>query len=497
MTTNILSESLNYVSTGRGIRSAARLDRFLVLVFWLHLPAGLLVNLAYGKQSWLHVIAEGIFIPVVPTAVLLLSPRGALRTRMVNALVLLILSGWLIHLSGGVIEFHFHIFVALAVVSCYRDWRPLWCAAVFTALHHLVMNWVDPTSLFHYGQSYPMVGIHALFVILETTYLTYDIFVKSGEYGFVVYAQQLTGQLSASSEQVTEATDALFNNGNDHAAAMTEIATTLAQIEGQTHQNATKLTDAGKLMESVQKEVTNGNAHMSRLVGSMETLAQDSKNMGSTLKVIDSIAFQTNLLALNAAVEAARAGDSGKGFAVVAEEVRNLASRSAEAARNIGGLIETSLARVSQSNAMAGETSRIFTAIQAGVVQADRLLKDIAAASESQAQNTTLVAQGMQRANTSNAEAGAASIVELSRQVRHLKTMLDEFTAMEGSTADSAVGNGNGHALLGSRPLPAPARPNGRVPNEPFWRGERYAMARSGALASPSRMSRTLRAKST
>jgi methyl-accepting chemotaxis protein len=454
MKRNPFIQSLHYFTTGRGIQNSIRMDRFLVALFWLHFPAGLLVNLAYGREEWFHVIWEGILIPLVPTLAVLVLPRGSLWTRMLNGIIGMMLSGWLIHLSGGTIEFHFHVFVTLAVLSCYRDYRVLWPAAAFIAVHHIVMNFIAPTELFHYGPNFHMVLLHATFVILETAYLTYDIFVKSDEYDFVVSTQRLSEQVSYSSTQVVESSTALSQTISEQSRSMEMVAQTMTELDAQSRSNGENVTKANQFMAKAKAEVSQGSGQITRLVSSMDELVQDSNNMVGILKIIDSIAFQTNLLALNAAVEAARAGDTGKGFAVVAEEVRNLAGRSAEAARNIGGLIDTSLGKVKQGNTMAQETSKTFTEILNSVIKAESTLQEISEASRQHSQGTAEISKAlaeMERTNqnnTTHASASAEAASALSNEVMHLKEILAGFTA--DNTVRNGSSNGGGAAFAAS-----------------------------------------------
>jgi methyl-accepting chemotaxis protein len=460
MSHNPFVQSLEYFRTGRGVKNSARIDRFLVTLYWLHLPIGFLVNWSYGREGWFHILWEGVLIPAVPTAAILLFPRGSFWPRLVNGVTAMLLSGWLIHLSGGQIEFHFHVFVALAVLSSYRDWRPLFLAAGFIAVHHLVMNFVSPEDLFANGPSLKIVLLHAAFVIAETAYLTYDIFVKAHEYDFVVATRQMIEGVSSAADRSAESSDAVAQGVTTQASAIERIASTMTELDSQTRANAEHVTHANEHMSNVKREVNTGSGQMSRLVSSMDALAQETTQMAGILKVIDTIAFQTNLLALNAAVEAARAGTNGKGFAVVAEEVRNLAGRSAEAARNIGGLMETSLTKMRDGNVMAQSTSKIFNEILTAVVKAESALQEIAAASRQQAEGTGQMTASLQEVeqlnetNRSHAAESTDAAESMARQAAELRTMLIDFVADQEA---SAKGNG-GAGLASVRALPDQAQ---------------------------------------
>ncbi|MHC4216068.1 MAG: methyl-accepting chemotaxis protein, partial [Planctomycetota bacterium] len=167
-------------------------------------------------------------------------------------------------------------------------------------------------------------------------------------------------QVSSASGQVSSASQSLAEGATEQAAGLEETSSSLEEMSSMTRQNADNAQQANTLANEARKAADNGTESMSRMNDAIQEIQKSSDETAKIIKVIDEIAFQTNLLALNAAVEAARAGEAGKGFAVVAEEVRNLAMRSAEAAKNTSDLIEESVKNSKNGVDIAGEVSKVL-----------------------------------------------------------------------------------------------------------------------------------------
>jgi len=164
-------------------------------------------------------------------------------------------------------------------------------------------------------------------------------------------------QVSSGSRQVSDGSQTLSQGSTQQASAIQELTASITEIASQTKQNAVNANQANELATDAKDNAIQGNDQMKEMLNSMDEINESSSNISKIIKVIDDIAFQTNILALNAAVEAARAGQHGKGFAVVAEEVRNLAARSADAARETTDLIEGSIQKVETGTKLANETA--------------------------------------------------------------------------------------------------------------------------------------------
>ena len=238
--------------------------------------------------------------------------------------------------------------------------------------------------------------------------------------------------------QVSDASTSLSQGATEQAASLEEITSSMSEIGGQTRLNAENANMAKTLTDESRDSAEKGNSEMENLNMAMSEISESSSNISKIIKVIDEIAFQTNLLALNAAVEAARAGRHGKGFAVVAEEVRNLAARSATAAKETAELIEGSIKVVENGSMLAIRTSEVLKEITNSSIKSADIVGEIATLSNEQAQAIAQINEGLTQidkvtqTNTASAEQSASASEELSGQANNLKSMISRFTLKAG-----------------------------------------------------------------
>jgi methyl-accepting chemotaxis protein len=187
-----------------------------------------------------------------------------------------------------------------------------------------------------------------------------------------------------SARELAEGNNELSHRTESQASSLEETASAMEELTSTVQQNAENASEASKLSASVMDKASNGGAVVKNAITAMSDINKSSKKIADIISVIDEIAFQTNLLALNAAVEAARAGEQGRGFAVVAAEVRNLAQRSAGAAKEIKGLINDSVEAVGQGTKLVDETGQTFTELVNAIEEVSKMISDIDSAGKEQ-----------------------------------------------------------------------------------------------------------------
>ena len=254
-----------------------------------------------------------------------------------------------------------------------------------------------------------------------------------------------TEQVNSGAGQISSASQSLASGTTEQAASLEEISSSMSEVGSRAKANNESANQAAQLTTQTMEIADRGNQQMKEMLSSMDKINSSSSDISKIIKVIDEIAFQTNLLALNAAVEAARAGKYGKGFAVVAEEVRNLAVRSAEAAKNTTELIENSVKEVDSGVSNAGKTAEVLNEINTSITKVNDLVGEIAASSQEQSNSTDEINKSLTQVNdvvqqnSSISEEAASASEELSGQALELQALMGRFKLNQTITAQTPI----------------------------------------------------------
>jgi methyl-accepting chemotaxis protein len=245
-----------------------------------------------------------------------------------------------------------------------------------------------------------------------------------------------SNQVKMLGDQLTATSSALADGAYKSSTSLEETSAALEQLSSMTKRNADNSLEADQLMQLASESVIRAQTSMDNVIEAMSEISSSGSEIGKIIKSIDDIAFQTNLLALNAAVEAARAGEAGAGFAVVAEEVRNLASRSADAAKNTANLIENTTRNINSGSQMVNFTAENFKVVTDHSNKVAQLIGEVAEASKEQSQGIDQIAKAVNsldqvtQANAASAEESANIANTLGEEEGKLVNTIEEINSL-------------------------------------------------------------------
>jgi methyl-accepting chemotaxis protein-1 (serine sensor receptor) len=273
-----------------------------------------------------------------------------------------------------------------------------------------------------------------------------------------------TGTIATASAQIASGNQDLSSRTEQQASSLEETASSMEELTSTVRQNADNARQANQLAVTASDIAVKGGTVVSQVVDTMDAINTSSKKIVDIISVIDGIAFQTNILALNAAVEAARAGEQGRGFAVVAAEVRNLAQRSASAAREIKGLIDDSVEKVESGSKLVADAGTTMQEIVGSIQRVTDIMGEITAASVEQSDGIEQVNQAvaqMDQVTQQNAalvEEAAAAAESLQDQAKNLVDVVSVFRTGQGQVLAAAPARANVRKMP-EKKLAAPAKP--------------------------------------
>jgi methyl-accepting chemotaxis protein len=468
---------------------AVQADRLMLCVLWALQVFSL--ALAGLNGTWGIAFAIGLAAAGLPTAMYLYAP-GSLATRCAIAVAVMVFAALNIHQGAGLTELHFGIFVYLAFLLAYRDWRPIVVAAAVIAVHHLSFHYLQELN---YGvlcftrPQLSTVFIHAAYVIVESAVLIFLATIlrraafQASELESIVaalaaiegridlsaptsnprsrLARSLVDMLVTMRDTIAGVRDGAFTiagasgeiaRGNAELSRRTErqasgvesTAAAMARLATTVRQNNESARNADQLAQAASAIAIKGGAAVRQVVDTMGDINASSRQIVDIISVIDGIAFQTNILALNAAVEAARAGEQGRGFAVVAAEVRNLAHRSAAAAKEINTLISSTVRTVESGTELINGAGSTMLDVVDSVQRVTAIMAEISTANQDQNEgieriNDAIIDFGENaQHNAALVEEDAAAAEALARQAQHLKHLVAAFKLDAGGPARAA-----------------------------------------------------------
>ena len=302
---------------------------------------------------------------------------------------------------------------------------------------------------------------------------------------------EIVAQVRASSDNIASGSSQIASGNNDlssrteqQASALEQTAASMDELSSTVRQNADNARQANQLALSASSIAVKGGQVVGQVVGTMKAINDSSRKIADIIGVIDGIAFQTNILALNAAVEAARAGEQGRGFAVVASEVRNLAHRSAEAAKEIKGLITASVERVEQGTALVDQAGATMTEVVDSIMRVTQIMGEISTASTEQSTGVAQVSEAVSQMDQATQQ-NAALVEESAAAAMSLKDQADRLVAAVSVFKLAHVGASTRHPIVEARETPA----------SPSWGGaERRGADRAANVERPTFGSRRVAA---
>jgi hypothetical protein len=411
---------------------------FLLLA--VHLP--ILCLVAWSDKVSITLTAVCMLVLLLGPAFVLLQDRSAELGSMVIAVAAMGVSAVTIYVCNGLIEAHFEVFVLIAMLTVYGRVAPLLLAGLTIALHHVIFWIWLPATIFNSTASLGIVALHAYFVALEVIPACWIArqFGRSIEaQGIVVeHFGKAAQQIAAAATEISLSSRSLAEGASQQASSIEQTSVSTEQIHLMATRNKESSKSTAIIVSSAASRSEVTNSSLSNMVAAMSGIHESSEKIARIIKVIDQISFQTKILSLNAAVEAARAGEAGMGFGVVAEEVRSLAGRCAQAAKDTSGLIEDCLSRSRSGKTMVEEFAKELRITMDDSSRIKMLVDEIDVGSQKQSRGLDQISKSIHdmeqitHSNAAAAEQTATAAEHLTDQAAMIQEIFDRLVALSG-----------------------------------------------------------------
>jgi methyl-accepting chemotaxis protein len=346
-------------------------------------------------------------------------------------------------------------------ISYFRNY-PNWKWIIGTGIY---VDDVDKQVLDTFLQIF-IANIIAMIIVISVVLLTIVREIVASMEKITKELEESSHEISAASSQLDAASQKLAEGTTEQAASIQETSSTLEETSSMVQQNRDNTQQAAVLAKQSKEYATKSNAEMQNMLTAMEDLKKSSAEISKIIKVIDEIAFQTNILSLNAAVEAARAGDAGKGFAVVAEEVRSLAQRSAQAAKDTAVIIDSNITMSDHGAKLAKEVQQSVSDIDEQSRKVSELLDEISVATDEQSQGVAQINKAISQmemvlaSNAQSAEESAAASKALYGQTLNMNEVITSLDTLVKGQKDIYASSSTGRPMITKIANPKEAAPN-------------------------------------
>ncbi len=406
--------------------------RLLVIILWAHLPV--LTALAIvEKSSWVAAVAGTVLLSLGPTLLFVMN-RSGLGTSIAIACSTMGMSALMIYLGNGRIEYHFHVFSFLAVITALsQPWAQL-AAAITIALHH-VLGWlIAPRAVFNYDAQFLDVLLHAVFVVIETAVCLRIVWQMRDS---IRARGILEEQVSQGAEGVTSGAKEIESFVRTLAEAASSQAKMVDQVADASHRLTAEwkhkeaaAADGRRGVEDAVERIDSCQVGLESINADMVKLAEANRRVAGVMTLVTDIARQTNILAVNASIEASRSGAAGAGFGIIADQVRDLARRTAEAARDIENVLTESIHTVDRNANAIEDVTRSMGAVASASKSMARLSSQLVEMGQTQGVEMERITQAIQKISSETqqlahgAEHSSSTTAELSRLAEDLNATL-------------------------------------------------------------------------